>query len=84
MFFKKYSNKLAHLKFKCKKRYFHEQISNNANNPNLVRKTLKSILPSMKRNNNSTINPKVNDNYYNKLVEVVEHFKDFLLTSGKN
>ena len=36
MFFKKYSSKLTRLKSICKKRYFHEQISNNANNPNLV------------------------------------------------
>ena len=40
MFFKKYSNKFTHLKSLCKKRYFHEQISNNANNSNLVWKTL--------------------------------------------
>ena len=59
MFFKKYSNKLTHLKYICKKRYFHEQISNNANNPNLVWKTLKFILSSVKSNDNSTINLKV-------------------------
>ena len=32
MFFKKYSNKLTHLKFICKKRYFYEKISNDSNN----------------------------------------------------
>ena len=66
MFFKKYSNKLTHLKSICKKRYFHKQISNNANNPNLVWKTLIFIFPSVKSNDNSTINLKVNGNYYDK------------------
>ena len=77
MFFKKYSNKLTHLKSICKKRYFHEQISNNADNPNLVWKTLKFILPSVKSNDNSTINLKVNGIYYDKPDEVAEHFNDF-------
>ena len=81
MFFKKYSNKLTHLKSTgiCKKRYFHEQISNNANNPNLVWKTLKFILPFVKSNDNLTINVKVNGNYYDKLDEVAEHFNNFFV-----
>ena len=78
--FKKYSNKLTHLKSICKKRYFHKQISNNANNTNLVWKTLKFILPSVKSNDSSTINLKVNGNYYDKPDEVAE----FLFTSSKN
>ena len=84
MFFKKYSNKLTHLKSLCKKRYFHEQINNNTNNPKLVWKTLKFILPSAKSSDNLTINLKVNGNYYDKPDKVAKHFNDFFLTSGKN
>ena len=84
MFFKKYSNKLRHLKSISKKRYFYEQISNNANNPNLVWKTLKFILPSLKSNdNNSTIKLKVNGNYYDKPDEVAENFNNFFVNIGQ-
>ena len=83
MFFKKYSNKLTHLKSICKKRYFHEKISNNADNPNLVWKTLKFILPSVKSDDNSTINLKVNGIYYDKPDEVAEHFNDFFVNIGQ-
>ena len=38
IFFKKYSNKLTHLKSICKKRYFHEQISNTLITPILFGK----------------------------------------------
>ena len=83
IYFKNYSNKLKDLKSICKKRYFHEQISKNANNPNLVWKTLKFILPSVKSNDNSTINLKVNGNYYDKPDEVAEHFNDFFVNIGR-
>ena len=83
MFFKKYSNKLTHLKSICKKRYFHEQIGNNANNPNLVWKTLKFILPFVESNDNSTINLKVNGNYYDNPDEVAKHFNHFFVNIGQ-
>ena len=84
IFFKKYSNKLTHLKSICKKRYFHEQISNNPNNPNLVWKALKFILPSVKSNDDSTINLKVNGKYYNNQMKLQNISMTFLLTSDKN
>ena len=54
-----------------------------SNNPYLVWKTLKFILPSIKSNDNSTINLKVNGNYYDKPDEVAEHFNNFFVNIGQ-
>ena len=40
-------------------------------------------MASVKSNDNSTINLKVNGNYYDKPDEVAEHFNDFFVNIGQ-
>ena len=48
-----------------------------------IKKKIKNILPSVKSNDNSTINLKVNGIYYDKPDEVAEHFNDFFVNIGQ-
>ena len=40
-------------------------------------------MPFVKSNDNSTINLKVNGNYYDKLDKVAEHFNNFFVNIGQ-
>ena len=85
-FYKRYANKLTHLKTISKKNYFHDEINEHRSNPKKLWETLRLILPASKKHTRFSDAP-TKLRHEGKIVEnvfdVVEKFNKYFANVGK-
>ena len=85
LFFKKYANKLTHLKEISKKLFYGNEVKNSKLDPKKLWKTLHSLLPWKKKKNSdmpSSIN--INGNNLENSNDIAEAFNDYFINVGQS